>query len=75
MAKNKTIVATSDGIDKTKLLNLVEPDPENPTSGVFQINIYQDGELLDDSILVFINTEGEIVSWTSHNVWDDADDS
>lgn len=31
MAKNKTIVATANGIDKTKLLNLVEPDPENPT--------------------------------------------
>ena len=30
MAKNKTVVATADGIDKTKLLHSVEKDPENP---------------------------------------------
>ena len=52
----------------------LHPDPEDSTVGVFQINIYEDGELLDDSILVFINTEGEIVRWTSHNVWDEGEE-
>lgn len=65
--------ASTDGV--YVVIYYLHPDPEDATVGVFQINIYQDGELLDDSILVFINTDGEIVSWTSHNIWDEADDS
>lgn len=65
--------ASTDGV--SVVIYYLHPDPEDATVGVFQINIYQDGELLDDSILVFINTDGEIVRWTNQSVWDEADDS
>ncbi len=56
----------------------LHPDPNDPSVGVFQINVYENGSLIDDSILVFIDVEGNIVLWTTQNYWetlnDDAED-
>jgi hypothetical protein len=49
----------------------LHPDPNNSSIGVFQINVYQNGTLIDDSVLLFITTDGVIVLWTSHNIWEE----
>jgi hypothetical protein len=48
----------------------LHPNPDDLTQGVFQINIYVNGVLVDDDVLLFINAEGIIVEWTDHSVWD-----
>ncbi len=47
----------------------LHPDPSDDTVGVFQINIYHDGELINDDILVFVDLDGDIVRWTTHAYW------
>jgi hypothetical protein len=37
--------------------------------GVFQINIYENDTLIDDSVLVFIDVDSTIVLWTTHDFW------
>lgn len=64
---------STDGV--SIIIYYLHPDPDDATTGVFQINIYRDGELLDDSILIFINTDGEITRWTDQSVWDEEGDS
>jgi len=49
----------------------LHPDPNNSSIGVFQINVYQNGTLIDDSVLLFVTTDGMIILWTSHNIWDE----
>jgi|GEM_PF-1648306 len=49
----------------------LHPDPENSSVGVFQINVYENGTLVDDSILVFITVGGDIVQWTDQGYWDE----
>ena len=63
---------TSDGL--YVVIYYLHPDPDNPGVGVFQINVYDTGTLIDDSILVFIDSSGDIILWTDHSVWD-SDDS
>lgn len=72
------VVEDNESIDV--ILYYLHPDPEDSTVGVFQINIYDENDVLvDDNILVFITFDGEdvtIVRWTDHGVWDlDDDDS
>lgn len=59
----------------------LHPDPSNPNVGVFQINVYVNNTLINDSVLVFIDVNGNIVLWTDHRYWfeqadhdDDGDD-
>jgi hypothetical protein len=61
--------APADGI--AVVIYYLHPDPNNSSVGVFQINVYQNGVLVDDSILLFITTDGTIILWTSHNIWDE----
>lgn len=49
----------------------LHPDPDNPSVGVFQINVYDNGSLLDDSILVFIGADGSIIQWTDQGYWEE----
>ena len=49
----------------------LHPDPDDATLGVFQVNIYFDGIMVDDSTLLFIDAEGTIVKWTNQSYWDD----
>jgi len=61
----------SDESDETTVvIYYLHPDPNDSSIGVFQINIYKNGVLVDDSVLLFISTEGTIVLWTSHNIWE-----
>ena len=53
------------------IIYFLHPHPDDASIGVFQINVMDSGTLLDDSILLFINTDGEIVRWTDHGVWDE----
>jgi len=59
----------SDGI--TVVIYYLHPDPANSSVGVFQINVYQNGVLVDDNVLLFITTDGTIILWTDQNVWDE----
>jgi len=61
--------APEDGL--TVVIFYLHPDPNDSSVGVFQINIFQDGVLVDDSVLLFIMTDGTIILWTSHNIWDE----
>ena len=60
---------TTDGL--YVVIYYLHPDPENTSVGVFQINVYENGSLLDDSILVFINTNGDIIQWTDQGYWEE----
>ena len=53
------------------IIYFLHPHPDDASIGVFQINVMDSETLLDDSILLFINTDGEIVRWTDHSVWDE----
>jgi hypothetical protein len=57
----------NDGI--SVVIFYLHPDPNNSNIGVFQINVYQDGVLIDDNVLLFISADGTIVLWTSHDIW------
>jgi hypothetical protein len=59
--------APDDGL--TVVIFYLHPDPNDSSVGVFQINVYQNGVLVDDSILLFITTEGIIIIWTDQNIW------
>ncbi|MGJ3240626.1 MAG: hypothetical protein ACFE0Q_18100 [Anaerolineae bacterium] len=54
----------------TAIIYYLHPDPNNAQVGVFQINVYDNNTLIDDSILVFITTGGNIVLWTDQSYWD-----
>lgn len=49
----------------------LHPHPGNGRIGVFQINIYKNDTLIDDSILLFIDLDGDILLWTTHSYWFD----
>jgi hypothetical protein len=55
----------------TVVIYYLHPDPNNSSIGVFQINVYQNGVLVDDNVLLFISADGTIVLWTSHVIWDE----
>jgi hypothetical protein len=63
---------TNDGL--SVVIYYLHPDPNDSSIGVFQINIYQNGVLVDDSVLLFITTDGTIILWTSHNIWEEQAD-
>lgn len=65
-------IDAGDGI--SVVIYYLHPDPENTSVGVFQINIYKDGVLVDDGVLLFITTDGTIILWTGHDVWDEDED-
>ena len=60
--------APEDGL--SVVIYYLHPDPNDSSIGVFQINIYQNGTLIDDSVLLFIMADGTIILWTSHNIWE-----
>lgn len=47
----------------------LHPDPTNDQVGVFQLNIYRNGTLVSDKILIFIDLNGNIVQWTTQDYW------
>lgn len=47
----------------------LHPDPNNDQVGVFQLNVYKNGTLVSDKILLFIDVDGNIVQWTTHEYW------
>lgn len=51
------------------VLYYLHPNPDDPTVGVFQLNIYENDTLVDDSLLLFIDTDGNIVLWTDQGFW------
>lgn len=61
--------APEDGM--SVVIYYLHPDPDDSSVGVFQINIYKDGVLVDDSVLLFITADGTIILWTSHNIWEE----
>lgn len=63
---------SNDGL--SVVIYYLHPDPNDSSIGVFQINIYQNGVLVDDSVLLFITTDGTIILWTSHNIWEEQAD-
>jgi hypothetical protein len=54
----------------TVVIYYLHPDPNDPTVGVFQINVYQNGLVVDDTILLFISADGTIILWASHDIWE-----
>lgn len=52
------------------MVYFLHPHPELEGVYVFQLNIYENDTLLSDAVLVFINEDGDIVGWASHDVWD-----
>lgn len=65
---------TLDGVNLSDgtviVIYYLHPDPDNASIGVFQINVYQNGVLANDSILLFISTDGTILLWTDQGYWD-----
>ena len=51
------------------ILYYLHPNPEDETVGVFQLNIYENDTLIDDSLLLFIDADGNIVLWTDQGFW------
>lgn len=47
----------------------LHPDPTNDQVGVFQLNVYRNGTLVSDKILIFIDVDGNIVQWATHEYW------
>lgn len=60
--------APEDGM--SVVIYYLHPDPNDSSIGVFQINVYKNGVLIDDNILLFITGDGSIILWTSHNIWE-----
>jgi hypothetical protein len=60
-----------EGVGTSLILYYLHPDPEDSTVGVFQVNVVVDGVTIDDSILIFIATDGTIVMWADQSIWDE----
>jgi hypothetical protein len=59
----------TDGI--SVVIYYLHPDPNDSSIGVFQINIVQNGLVIDDNVLLFIMGDGTIILWTGHEIWDE----
>lgn len=59
------------GNEKYAVIYYLHPDPEDDEVGIFQINIYQNGVLISDDVLIFIDVTGSILRWTTHNYWNE----
>jgi hypothetical protein len=59
----------NDGV--TVVIYYLHPDPNDSSIGVFQINVYQNGVLVDDNVLLFITADGTIILWTGQDIWDE----
>lgn len=51
------------------IIFFLHTDPDDPTVKVFQINVYHNDTLVNDDILLFVSSNGQIVSWTTHLIW------
>ncbi len=59
-----------DGDDDYAMIYYLHPDPININIHIFQINIYEDNTLVNDSILLFVDENGNIVQWDTHEIWE-----
>lgn len=59
----------NDDDDTEIVIYYLHPNPNDATEGVFQLNIYRNDTLVNDSILIFINADGEIQLWTDQSYW------
>lgn len=55
--------------DDYAMIYYLHPDPINININIFQINIYEDDTLVNDSILLFVDENGNIIQWDTHEVW------
>lgn len=53
------------------IIFFLHENPFKDGEGVFQVNVYNQGMLTSDDLLIFISSDGTIVQWASHNVWFD----
>jgi len=56
------------------IIYYLHPDSSDDSVGVFQINLYLNDTLINDSVLLFIDVNGDIVQWTTHAFWTEGDD-
>lgn len=50
-------------------------DPKDETVGVYQLNIYEDDELVNDNVLLFVGLDGDLKAWATQNIWNERADA
>lgn len=45
--------------------------PDRPGVSIYQINVFENGILIDDAVLLLVDAEGNLIGWGTHDMWYD----